>query len=88
MLLVDVITDKAQHQIAGKIRDRLRFSEDFLKSFFQKPLVGFFLDLQKIRHFDDLFRAGKTLAKGLAVKDIFWHLNTLLEMNWTPDGVV
>ncbi len=85
--IVHGVVDKAQFQIPGKVGHRVDVAEHLVEALSQKPLIGTLLDLQEVRHVQDLRGAGKALAQSFAVENIFWHWRTLLVCFETPGRV-
>ena len=79
---VHAVVNERQLQVAGKISDGAHIVEHFAQSRVQKPLVRFFLDLQQVRHRDDLFMFREAPADGSAV--ILFVPQIALQFHHTP----
>ena len=67
------IVDEGQLQVAVIVPDGGYIPEDLPEAGVQEPLVGLLLDLQKVRHLQHFFVAGKALAQRFSVVYILYH---------------
>ena len=65
-LFIQLVVNEIQHQIPGKVRNARNIPEHLFQALVQEPLVGILLHLDEVRHFPDLFDAGKAHAGGSA----------------------
>ncbi len=66
-IVVERVVDERQLQIAGVVADGPDILEHLAQTVRQKPLIRFFLNLDEVRHLQDVRNPGKALAGGAPV---------------------
>ncbi len=71
MIHIERIINEVEHKVVLVVVDTRYILEDLLESFLEEPLIGFFLDLDQVRHIDDVFNFTEALTLCFAQFDIF-----------------
>ncbi len=69
-LVIELIVDERQFQIACIVGDACDVLKDLAQTIGQEPFVGFFLNLDQVRHFQNFRNSGKALSGGASILHI------------------